>query len=230
MILSLQKEMGIDDDYMKQIEEQKRKRAEILRQKAERWKSSKDDDSAATRPKQSRLEDPRSDSSRHVGSQDGSGSHPRKSIYINPAAFKGDLSVLNNNLKQINMSISSDSLSHSSAASLPRSSGSSSQQQGGASSVSSSTGSQARVRPTSNAPARTPITGPDESSPRERPKKPKTILRVTKNKKGEIIHMEKLLKVIWLIHTLQNVFQSLVFAWVLSHVARHHDHNIAIVC
>ena len=184
--------MGIDDNYMKKIEEQKRMRAEILRKKAERWKTKDDDDDSSSRSKPSRNEPSRTEPTItrtiHINPHD-AGNEQRKSIYINPKAFKGDLSVLNTNLRKINMSVSSASMSNSTT------SHSTSSSSGTAPTLHTSvTGSQGKSQAQPSSSTRTVVTGPGDSSPKVRPKKPKTILRVTKNKKGEIIHMEKLLK------------------------------------
>lgn len=82
MFANLQKTIGLDDDYIKKVEQQKRLREEILRKKA------------ASRKKLSGNEDgEKMDTSQSAESEK---SPSKPSVNVNPKTFKGDMSGLKN--------------------------------------------------------------------------------------------------------------------------------------
>jgi len=90
--------MGLDDEYIKKLEDQKRLREHILRKKAEarRKINTLGDTEDEISPKKIEHELLRTESGNCKATA-------RPSIYINPKAFRGDFSALNCNLKKINV-------------------------------------------------------------------------------------------------------------------------------
>jgi hypothetical protein len=172
--------MGLDDDYIKKLDDQKRLREEILRRKAEARKKTTGDGSE--RSKETERESSNSNA--------GTSSSRSSSIYINPKAFRGDLSALN----LANMNV------------IKGSSG------GGnnvkeSSSVSSSTVSKSKTATSSS-------TATANSTKLPASNKPRTILKIVKDKHGNVISRSKVqwfMKSFLVFVLLESVFLNYVF-------------------
>jgi len=162
-----QKTIGLDDDYIKKLEEQKKLREEILRKKAQARKKLT------------------GDSNEKVGESEVS-STSRSSIYINPKAFRGDLSALN--LPNLNV-IKGSSIGGNNVKRSPPTNGNSAKKVVGTVPKTSATSSVTTS-------------------------KPRTILKIIKDKHGNVISRSK---VWWFIQSFLDFVEIVLFVIDVLH-------------